>query len=445
MKSRKHETMLVYGKVAALVLAGSVALCANATPGIAIDSVVQRWPWNNKVDITYTVTDGQTLTTDGSGDVYCKIVFNATIVGQSYVIDGVSDVGASANSGTHTITWTPPTNIVAKALDCTMTATLSSADAPSGDDYMVVDLTTGTIAYEGLLGAQALSNARYNTDVYKTDKLVLRKVPKWCDRAALPNAAELTAMGGYPTGDDTNYSSINSEKKWQTKKDYYFGVFPVTQTQYTKLGLTNPSKNKTEIAGNPTGHRPVDTVAWYTLRRPTGDSSDFAPTSSIPTVASLSGTFFQRLNYITGNKFGFDLPTEVMFEIAGRAGATTTFYWGNTMDTNYVVCSENAGGSTVAVGSRLPNNWGIYDHSGNVFEWQLDGNKGNNYTNMANVADPFAPVWESTMTYRLWRGSCCGMSSSGANLRYFRASDRNGAVPTHTTANGGFRVSYIVK
>ncbi len=441
MKSRKHETMLVYGKVAALVLAGSVALCANATPGIAIDSVVQRWPWNNKVDITYTVTDGQTLTPDGSGDVYCKIVFNATIAGQSYVIDGVSDIGASANSGTHTITWTPPANIVAKALDCTMTATLSSADSPSGDDYMVVDLTTGAIAYEGLLGTQGLSSARYNTDVYKTDKLVLRKVPKWCDRAALPNAAALASLAGYPTGDNTNYSSINSEKKWQTEKDYYFGVFPVTQTQYTKLGLTNPSVHKTD------GHLPVDNVSWYDLRRPAGDTSNFAPTSSIPAVASLSGTFLQRLNYITGNKFGFDLPTEVMFEIAGRAGATTTYYWGDTMDKSYVVCKENTGGNTtVAVGSRLPNNWGIYDYVSN-FEWLLDGDHASN-GNLASVADPFTPSWDSNwdniyQIRRCWRGSYYGFQSSS---EYFRASKRNGALANwDTDGTGAFRVSYIVK
>ena len=133
-----------------------------------------------------------------------------------------------------------------------------------------------------------------------------------------------------------------------------------------------------------------------------------------------------------------------MFEIAGRAGATTTFYWGNAMDTDYVVCSENAGDSTVAVGSRLPNNWGIYDYSGNVYEWQLDGYK-KNYGNLANVADPFSPIWDSsTSSDRCWRGSCRAFSSS-TQVSYFRASDRNGAKPTHVTANGGFRVSYIVK
>lgn len=434
MKFRKAELSCRTAKVAAFAIVGGIALCADAAPGIKIDSVVQRWPWNNKVDITYTVTDGQTLTADGSGDVYCKIVFNATIGGKEYVIDGVSDVGASANSGTHTVTWTPPADLVAKALDCTMTATLSSADAPSGDDYMIVDLDAGAITYEGLLGDQTLSNKRYNTDVYKEDKLVLRKVPKWSDRASLPNAAKLT--DGYPTGDDTNYSSNNSKKKWQTAKDYYFGVFPVTQTQYMKLNLPVTSKNTKEISGNKVGHRPVDSVSWDALR-----GSTTAPTSSIPAVASLDGTFFQRLNYITDNKFAFDLPTEVMFEIAGRAGAETAFYWGDEMDTDYIVCPENADASTVAVGSRLPNNWGIYDYSGNVFEWQLDGFTQSG--NMANVGDPFTPVWNSGAKYRSWRGA--GFASP--NNSDFQASCRNVAGPNFTSGAGasGFRVSYIVK
>ena len=91
-------------KLMMMIGAAAVAAGANAS-SITIDSVTQRWPWNNQFDITYTVTDGQLLTADGTGDVYCKIVFNATIGGQTYEIDGVTNIGASANSGTHTVTW----------------------------------------------------------------------------------------------------------------------------------------------------------------------------------------------------------------------------------------------------------------------------------------------------------------------------------------------------
>ena len=59
--------------------------------------------------------------------------------------------------------------------------------AARGDDYLVVDLLTGTATYEGLLATQADSNARYNDAAYKTDKIVLRKVPRTAESAALPN------------------------------------------------------------------------------------------------------------------------------------------------------------------------------------------------------------------------------------------------------------------
>ncbi len=83
------------------------ASAAVAAPTITIDKVAQRWPWNNKVDITYTVADGTDLAAASrSGDGYLKIVFTAKVGDQTYTIDGARDVIARVNSGTHTVTWT---------------------------------------------------------------------------------------------------------------------------------------------------------------------------------------------------------------------------------------------------------------------------------------------------------------------------------------------------
>ena len=396
------------------VALASAALAVSAATTITVDSVVQRLPWNNKVDITYTIGGGQDL----AGGNYQKIVFTTVIDGVTYTIDGVKDMGASANAGTHTVTWTLPSGV--KSTNCTMSAAVYAAAAPSGDDYMVIDLTktSDNVTWEGLLATQDASNERYNTATYKTDKLVLRKVP---------------AGGPYPTGDSVNHSSGNdadSSTTWTTDRDYYIGVFPVTQYQYQKLYGSNPSRYKATIAGNEVAHRPVENVSWNVLRL-----STTAATSSIPAVASNSGTFFQRLNYITGNQYNFDLPTEVMFEIAERAGATTAFYWGNTMVTNYVVCSENSGSSTVAVGSRLPNAWGLYDTAGNVWEWCLDDRVNGNLTARTDV---FTPAWASGTSRRL-RGGAFYNPSSMAN---FHASLRGGDSSSSEEYKG-FRVSRI--
>ena len=433
---RKHTWKAVVS--AAAIAAGAMA--ANAS-SITIDSVQQRWPWNNKVDITYTVSGGQ----DVAAGVFAKIVFTATIAGQTYTIDGVHDIGANASNGTHTVTWTPPADIRAKATDCTMTATLSAADNPSGDDYIVVELSgenKGRISYEGLLASQQASNDRYNTDDYKTTKLVLRKVPRWADRGALPNAAVLSSMAGYPTGySGDSQVTKNSPKKWPTARDYYIGVFPVTQPQYQTIVGSNPSAYQTAIEGNVVGHRPVEKVSWNSLR----DSK--AITASI--VPSATGGFFARLDYATSRNF--DLPTEVMFEIAQRAGSTAKYSWGDTPSTNYVVSSETSGssGSTVAVGSRLPNDWGLFDTTANVREWCLDACDRNSSTPNQDLnlrTDAFTPNSVSGVNYRIFRGggsSDSAVLTSGVVPHRCKASFRDAQTVTFAHGSLGFRVALI--
>ena len=428
------------GKVAMLAMAGTLALGAGAS-SVTIDSVTQRWPWNNKVDIKYTIDGGQTLTADGTGDVYCRLEFTATVNGQNVLIDGRA-IGANASSGTHTATWTPSPELRVKALDCTMTARLLSADNPSGDDYMVIDLDTGDVTFEGMLYSQELSNSRYNSDtsgpaganVYKTDKMVLRKVPRWADRASLPNATTLASLSGYPTGDNTSASgyeaSSNKQTNWVTRLDYYIGIFPVTQAQYVKFGQENPSGKTDVIDGNIVGYRPVESMSWNDLR-----ISGTASGDPIPAVDSNTGTYLQRLNYLTGNKFAFDLPTEVMSEIACRAGKNGGhYYWESGALGTYAVFNQS---STLAVGSKAPNAWGLYDTIGNVWEFCRDRN---GLGNMADISDPFIP-YDNGASITV-RGS--GTYSSNT-VRYFYASYRNYAGADWSQSTCGFRVAYIAK
>lgn len=358
-----------------LVMAAVAATGANAA-SVTIDSVTQRWPWNNKIDITYTVTDGQTLTSTGN-DVYMRLVFNASIGGRSFVIDGVHDIGASANSGTHTVTWTPPADLKVKASDCTMTATLYSADNPSGDDYMVVDLDTGVISFEGILYSQDLSNARYNDDtsgtdgknVYKTDKLVLRKVSRG---------------GPY-------YTYGKGAPGWTTKYDYYAGIFMVTRGQYNKF-IPSRTWKYTVLEGQTSAYKPVDGLGYSLLRAATTD-----PTAAIPAIDSLSGSetsFFQILNCKTGNKYGFDLPTLNMAEIVNRAGTSTTYSWGDdsSVASQYAQYSRINGDSTTEVGHLFPNNWGLYDTQGNLPELCLDDNSSGA---ISALPDVFTPRWDN--------------------------------------------------
>ena len=428
---------------AAIAAGAAIPMAANAS-SITIDSVTQRWPWNNKVDIKYTIDGGQTLTADGTGDVYCRLEFTATVNGQNVLIDGRA-IGANASSGTHTATWTPSPELRVKALDCTMTARLLSADNPSGDDYMVIDLDTGDVTFEGMLYSQGLSNNRYNNDtsgpnganMYKTSKMVLRKVPRWADRSSLPNATTLASLSGYPFGWDATRCS--SPTNWVTKKDYYIGMFPVTQAQYVKYGLTNPSKCTDTIVGNTTDYRPVDGVSYNDLRGETRAGT------ALPEVDSMgSATFFlQQLNCKTGNKFMFDLPTEVMYEIACRAGSSAKYYWGETTDySTYVVYSTSSSSkrtTTEEVGTKVANDWGLYDMVGNVYEWCLDEcDKTTPSTRL--LADPFIPYANSSYT----RARIKGLAYNITSTSYINPSYRNYGGFTFNTGVG-FRVAYIAK
>ena len=424
--------------VASIATSAAIPMAANAS-SITIDSVVQRWPWNNKVDITYTVTDGQ----NRAAGVYCGIEFNVSVPGHGDILVHGYSLGASAegdaNGTQHTVTWTAPSGL--KSTDCTISATLFSTNVPSGNDYMIVNLSSGEVYYEGLMPTQEASNSRYNVAEYKEGKMVLRKVPKWADRNELPNAAALSALNGYPTGDNVNYASSNKRKDWPTAKDYYIGVFMVTQKQYRNMTGSNPSEMTAAKTGDVVDHRPVDKVAYQNNIR-----GSILPTESITPVTSNTGTFFLRLNFKTG--LYFDIPTEAMFEIAERAGATTVYFWGDTNANlqDYCICSENCGGTsqaakdlTCAVGSKLPNSWGLYDTAGNVWEWCRDHATLSNLGNA--TGDAFTPAEGVSNSYRIRGFGTAGESMSAGS---FRASHRS------NTGNGAgwnrsFRVSHVVE
>lgn len=379
---------------------------ASAATTISIKSVEQRWPWNNKVDITYKVTGGQ----DVAQSKFYRIVFTTVIDGTTYTIDGNS-IGASANDDEHTVTWTAPDGV--RCADCTMSAAIYDSDVPSGSDYMIIDLATGGITYEGLFATQSASDARYNTDTYKTVKLVLRKVP---------------AGGPYRLLSDTTKT---------TDRDYYIGVFPLTQGQYARVG---GDRVRSDIAISTDKMTPMNWISCNDLRL-----STTATTSSIPTVATAdTGTFFQRLNYKTRNTLSFDLPTLAMFMIAARAGVTTEYFWdSDTMDESKVVCKGNEG-KLEDVGARPANNWGLFDVNGNVFEWGLDSSWGSSdlssIQSFRNLTNIFVPKCDGTAT-RAWLGGGAYNSASTLNwfkLRYASSGEANPG------SDRGFRVSVIM-
>ena len=153
-----------------------------------------------------------------------------------------------------------------------------------------------------------------------------------------------------------------------------------------------------------------------------------------------------------------------MYEIACRAGATNVYWWGNEPDASHIWCKENAGagtdmggskGSTVAVGLKSPNAWGLYDMAGNVCQWCLDdSNVSGPVGYMTSRPDAFTPycgefprsVTADDANKPKRRSRCKGFWDTTYTHDYFWLSNRGSDNAHDAWANNkGFRVAFIVK
>ena len=137
---------------------------------------------------------------------------------------------------------------------------------------------------------------------------------------------------------------------------------------------------------------------------------------------------------------GYRLPTEAEWEYAARAGSTSAYYDGMGGDDSHLNCEVpfhlteiawycgNANSTTHQVGTKTANSWGLYDMSGNVYEWLWDWWGG--YTGV--VIDPSGPVMGSNRALR---------GNSMANFaKHLRSANRSGNVPEYRNGSLGFRL-----
>lgn len=181
-----------------------------------------------------------------------------------------------------------------------------------------------------------------------------------------------------------------------TLSSFYMGETEVTQALWKAVMGTNPSYYKGD-------NLPVECVSWDDCQ-----------------------TFIRKLNALTGKNFR--LPTEAEWEYAARGGKKSKGYkyaGSNTID-DVAWYTENASG-TKQVKTKSPNELGLYDMSGNVWEWCQDCHYDSG--SQAN------PQGASSGSHRVLRGgSWCSFS------RHCRVSFRRYNDPDYRNDDRGFRL-----
>ena len=209
-----------------------------------------------------------------------------------------------------------------------------------------------------------------------------------------------TFQMGSPESDTEAYDDEKPQHE-VTLSNYYIGETEVTQELWETVMGSNPSKLKGPKL-------PVEKVSWDDCQ-----------------------AFIGKLNAQTGKTFR--LPTEAEWEYAARGGKKSKGYTysGSNAIGDVAWHLDNSGNTTHEVGTKQANELGIYDMSGNVWEWCQDW-YGETYYKNSSTTDPQGPA---SGTSRVLRGGsrydfaqCC------------RVAYRSNYYPDHRNSYRGLRL-----
>lgn len=341
-----------------MTAAAFAALSASAAVTITDVSARQRWPWNGLVDVDFTISGAS------AGEAFA-IDIDATAAGGATQLSAKTyETEPIASAGENRIVWNLGADYPgfrANDVRISVTATPFSGDTPI---YMVIDLSGGSTATK--YPVRYTTSAPVHTMGAKDEPCQTTEL--WMRRIAAPKIAfpvlyfKTTGYSG-----DVFYAKLTN--------DYYIGVFELTQKQYNLIAGTWPSHySNSEYRDS----RPVETLPFNTF---TGTWEDTVATPDEITAASPLGMLRSK----TG--LSVNMPTLAQLQYAVYGGTTPigsevyTYYVNGAAsvltdiarcpgnrETTSTDASVGTNSATAVVGSYLPNDFGLYDLIGNVWE-----------------------------------------------------------------------------
>lgn len=211
---------------------------------------------------------------------------------------------------------------------------------------------------------------------------------------------------------------------------FYIGVFEVTQGQWDNVVGGFPA----DYTGTGRDYHPVENISYDDIRGAT-NGRDW------PSDADVDASSFVGVMRTKTGSDGFDLPTEAQWEYACRAGTTGDWYVDSSEVFDVAVVSvygQDPLENSAEVGSLAPNNWGLYDTHGNVFEWCLDWFHGTGLGTAPQI-DPVGYINPNTGIYynqRLKRGGSFELVANPVS----KSGWRGGQITNGDSFHTGFRM-----
>jgi formylglycine-generating enzyme len=185
---------------------------------------------------------------------------------------------------------------------------------------------------------------------------------------------------------------------------FHMGKYEVTQEEWRKIMGSNPAENQ---EGK---NYPVENVSWHDVK-----------------------VFLEKLNRLTGRNYR--LPTEAQWEYAARERGVAAGWSGTSTEktlADYAWYKTNSNGKTHEVGHKKPNSLGIYDLTGNVWEWTEDCDNSDADTRL----NKNNPVYTGG---RCWSAVRRG-GSYETKAKEMTDSSRDGHRKGNKSADHGFRI-----